>query len=127
MGFELVKVLYVAGATVYIMTRHEDCALAAIKVIESSTAAAATEATTTTSKIAMPGVLQYIHLDLTDLSSIPASAAASLALESRLDVRWNNAGVLLQQLKHKLRKGWSSILVSTASVPFCLLNCSFPC
>lgn len=127
MGFELVKVLYVAGATVYIMTRREGRALAAIKVIESSTVAGATEATTTTSKTAMPGVLQYIHLDLTDLSSIPASAAALLAPESRLDVRWNNAGVLPQQLKHILRKGWSPILVSTASVPFCLLKCSFPC
>lgn len=95
-GFELVKILCTVGATVYVMKRHESRALAAIKAIESSSVAGVTEATTTTSKTAMPGVLRYIHLDLADLSTIPASTAAFLAAESRLDVLWNNAGVLLQ-------------------------------
>ncbi|MCJ1270706.1 hypothetical protein MMC22_010603 [Lobaria immixta] len=76
--------------------RHEGRALAATKAIELSSFAGTTEATTTTSKTAMPGVLRYIHLDLADRSTIPASAGAFLAAESRLDVLWNNAGVLLQ-------------------------------
>jgi NAD(P)-dependent dehydrogenase (short-subunit alcohol dehydrogenase family) len=39
------------------------------------------------------GQIKYIHLDLDDLGTIKASAAALSAQESKLDVLWNNAGI----------------------------------
>jgi len=39
------------------------------------------------------GRLVYLHLDLSDLSTIKGSADEFLAAESRLDVLWLNAGV----------------------------------
>lgn len=125
-GFELVKLLYAAGATVYIMTRDEGRALAAIKAMESSSATSTTETTTTTSKPATPGLLKYIHLDLADLSTIPASSAAFLAAESRLDVLWNNAGVFCQPLKHKTAQGLEPHFGINCVGPFLLTKLLLP-
>lgn len=65
----------------YIAGRREEVGLDAIKSI----------------KAAHPdsqGRLEFLQLDLADLSTIKASADAFLAKESRLDVLWNNAGVM---------------------------------
>jgi NAD(P)-dependent dehydrogenase (short-subunit alcohol dehydrogenase family) len=43
------------------------------------------------------GRVEYLYLDLADLTKIKASAAEFLAKESRSDVLFNNAGVLLRQ------------------------------
>lgn len=40
------------------------------------------------------GRLEYLQLDLGDLASIKTSANAFLEKEQRLDVLWNNAGVM---------------------------------
>ena len=81
-GFELAKILYNAGGTVYIMTRTESSALKAIEDIKASAVSTSN-----------PGIIKFIHLNLADLSTIPASVAAFKAAETRLDVLFNNAGV----------------------------------
>ena len=81
-GKELANILYASNATVYIAARSADKAHAAIADLKSLHP---------NSK----GKLTYLHLDLSDLSSIASSASTFLAAESRLDVLWNNAGVMV--------------------------------
>lgn len=40
------------------------------------------------------GTLRYLHLDLANLASIKGTVEQFLALETRLHVLWNNAGVM---------------------------------
>lgn len=80
-GFELVKILYSAGGTVYIASRSPAKIAAAIKNIEGLP------------RTTSAGQLKSLVLDLGDLSTILACASAFLAQESRLDVLWNNAGI----------------------------------
>jgi NAD(P)-dependent dehydrogenase (short-subunit alcohol dehydrogenase family) len=73
--------LYTKHARVYVVARSEAKANVAIADI----------------KAAAPrsrGTLVFIKLDLADLSTIKASAEAFLKQESRLDVLFNNAGVM---------------------------------
>ena len=79
-GFELIRMLYPTGATIYMASRSQQRAEAAIKTITSSDPSKAS-------------YLKFLFLDLDDLTTIPASAAAFAAQESRLDVLWNNAGI----------------------------------
>ncbi|KLU83751.1 hypothetical protein MAPG_02802 [Magnaporthiopsis poae ATCC 64411] len=81
-GLEVAKILYGAGGRVYIAGRSEAKCKAAIEAIK------ATHPPTSS------GTATFLHLDLADLSTIKATAAAFLAAESRLDVLFNNAGVM---------------------------------
>ncbi|KAI4156607.1 MAG: hypothetical protein LQ340_000154 [Diploschistes diacapsis] len=81
-GLELIKILYPTGATIYMASRSEERAKAAIQSVVAGKP--------TPPK---PGALKYLHLDLDDLSTISATAASFAAQESRLDILWNNAGV----------------------------------
>ncbi|KAK1997959.1 NAD(P)-binding protein [Colletotrichum falcatum] len=80
-GLELTKILYAAGATVYIASRSKDKVEAAIKDI-----------TTKSADAAKSGQLKFLHLDLNDLTVVKAAAETFAKQESRLDVLWNNAG-----------------------------------
>lgn len=81
MGYQLAKLLFAKNAVVYIAGRREDAGQDAIKNL----------------KAAHPdskGRLEFLQLDLADLSSIKASANAFLEKETRLDNLWNNAGIM---------------------------------
>lgn len=65
----------------YIAGRQSDIALKAIDSIKASHRNSS-------------GKLEFLALDLADLRSIKASAAEFLAKEMRLDILWNNAGLL---------------------------------
>jgi NAD(P)-dependent dehydrogenase (short-subunit alcohol dehydrogenase family) len=79
-GAELAKILYGRNATVYVAARSQEKALAAIEEIKT----AHPEST---------GRLMFLQLDLSDLTTIKSSADEFLAVETRLDVLWLNAGV----------------------------------
>ncbi|KAF5025420.1 hypothetical protein F66182_2522 [Fusarium sp. NRRL 66182] len=80
-GFELCKILYTTGATVYLTSRSEERGRRAIQEIASAEPPPQT-----------PGVLKFLHLDLNDLGSVRAAAATFAAQETMLHVLWNNAG-----------------------------------
>ncbi|KAF2674991.1 NAD(P)-binding protein [Microthyrium microscopicum] len=82
-GLEMTKILYDAGATIYMACRTQDKTEAAMKGIVSG-AKAPKDST---------GRLEFLQLDLSDLSSIKSSAATFLSKESKLDVLFNNAGI----------------------------------
>ncbi|CAG8399130.1 unnamed protein product [Penicillium salamii] len=71
-GFELCKILYGSGATIYMASRS--------KAIKASPAPK------------VPGKIKFLRLDLSDLESVKEAAAAFAQEESKLDVLWNNAG-----------------------------------
>ena len=80
LGFELSQILYAHNATVYIAGRSQ------------SKASIATDRMKTTFPRSL-GRLEFICIDLSDLSTIKPAVEAFLAREQRLDVLVNNAGV----------------------------------
>jgi NAD(P)-dependent dehydrogenase (short-subunit alcohol dehydrogenase family) len=82
-GYELVKLLYHTGATIYLAGRSEERVKTAIKQIQEAHKPPPLT----------PSVLRYLPLDLNDLTTIKASAAEFAAQEKKLDILWNNAGI----------------------------------
>lgn len=104
-GKELSRLLYTHNATVYLAARSAEKAHAAISWI----------------KEACPeskGTLHYLHLDLDDLSGIKASAESFLAKESRLDVLFNNAGVMIPPAGSTTKQGYELQLGTNCVAPF---------
>ncbi|KAJ9302085.1 hypothetical protein DTO271G3_951 [Paecilomyces variotii] len=91
-GKQLAAILYGRNATVYIATRSKQKAESAISEISQ---------TYPDSK----GQLIFQHLDLGDLTTIRKSADEFLKKESRLDVLWNNAGVMVPPPGSKTAQG----------------------
>ena len=79
-GFELSQILYAHNATVYIVGRSESKASTAITQIRSKFPN-------------RPGRLEFLCVDLSDLTTVKPGVEAFLAREQRLDVLVNNAGV----------------------------------
>lgn len=79
-GFELCKILYAHNATVWIAGRSTSKAQKAMLTIKEASP---------NSK----GRLEFLFLDLSDLSTLKPAVQAFTAQEPRLDVLVNNAGV----------------------------------
>ncbi|KAJ7613242.1 NAD(P)-binding protein [Mycena polygramma] len=98
-GDETVKQLLLKDAKVYLAARSEEKASAAIERLEAETKRKAI----------------FLHLDLADLPSVRRAAERFLALESRLDILFNNAGVanpppdMLTAQNHDLQFGTNVI------------------
>ncbi|KAJ7088841.1 NAD(P)-binding protein [Mycena belliarum] len=78
-GYETVKVLLLKNARVYLAARSAEKAKEAIKQLETKTGKQA----------------QFLELDLADLRSVRRAANDFLARESRLDILFNNGGVMI--------------------------------
>ncbi|KAJ7921419.1 NAD-P-binding protein [Mycena leptocephala] len=78
-GYETVKQLLLKNAKVYLAARSPEKASAAIKRLEEETKKSAI----------------FIQLDLADLPSVRKAAETFLAQESRLDILFNNGGVMI--------------------------------
>ncbi|OAQ61207.1 short-chain dehydrogenase protein [Pochonia chlamydosporia 170] len=81
-GREVAQILYSKHATVWIACRNEAKAEAAIDAISQQHPSS-------------KGKLKFLSLNLSDLSTIASSAETFLSQESRLDVLFNNAGVMM--------------------------------
>lgn len=80
-GKELSRLLYSKNAKVYVAARSEQKAEIAIQDIKKTTPVSR-------------GQLVFLHLDLADLDKIKKSAQRFLSLETKLNVLFNNAGVM---------------------------------
>ncbi|KAF7328394.1 Short-chain dehydrogenase/reductase family protein [Mycena venus] len=78
-GYETVKQLLLKNAKVYLAARSQEKAAAAIKRLEHET-----------KKTAI-----FLQLDLADLPSVRRAAETFLAQEERLDILFNNGGVMI--------------------------------
>jgi retinol dehydrogenase-12 len=112
-GKELAQILYSHDAKVYIAVRSEERATEAINVIK---------ARFPDSK----GELAFLHLDLGDLTTIKKSAEEFLAKESKLDVLWNNAGVMVPPQNSKTKQGYELQLGTNNVGPFLFTKLLMP-
>ncbi len=86
-GYELAKILYLAGGTVYIAARSTKRCEGAIEKILSETAGASKSGKKT-------GNLGSLVVDLADLATVKSGVESFLKKESRLDVLVHNASVM---------------------------------
>lgn len=103
-GYLVASLLYSANATVYVAARTESKATSAINSIKSSYP---------NSK----GTLHFLKLDLSDLSTVKASAEDFLSRANRLDVLWNNAGVMVPGADSKGPQGYELQYVTNVLGP----------
>lgn len=97
--------MYSHDAKVYVAARSEEKINAAIKEIR-------------TAFPSSKGSLHYLHLDLGDLSTIKKSADEFLSKEQKLDVLWNNAGVMTPPQGSKTVQGYELQLGTNCIGPF---------
>lgn len=112
-GEQLAYILYLKNAKVYMAARSEDKATKAIQGIKSRVP---------NSK----GQLIYLHLDLDDLATIKPTAEKFLAENDRLDVLWNNAGVMAPPQGSKTKQGYEKQLGTNNVAPFLLTKLLHP-
>lgn len=87
------SILYQRIAKVYVAARSQGTALGAFEDLRREHPSST-------------GELIYLALHLEDLTTIKATAQEFLARESRLDVLWNNAGVMLPPDGSKTKQGY---------------------
>ncbi|KAK3337582.1 hypothetical protein B0T19DRAFT_79267 [Cercophora scortea] len=114
-GLELCKILYRKNGRVYIAGRREPKARQAIQEILNATPAASSS-----------GTLEYLPLDLADLSSIKTAVDAFKAKESHLHVLWNNAGVSQPPLGSLSTQGIELQLATNCLGPFLFTQLLLP-
>ncbi|PTB63266.1 NAD(P)-binding protein [Trichoderma citrinoviride] len=116
-GLELAKILYHANASrIYLLSRSRQSGDAAIAAITSSEpppemerrSAAATDA------------VRFIPLDLGDLNNVKEAAKLFLQLETRLDVIWHNAAVMLAPEGSVSNQGYELTFATNVFGPFLL-------
>lgn len=81
-GYELAKLLYPTGATIYLASRSEERTQQAIHRIQEAHPNATT-----------PSTLKFLLVDMADLPSVQRAASSFAAQEQKLDILWNNAGI----------------------------------
>lgn len=104
-GKELARLLYSRNGTVYVGARSSEKAEAAIQWIKEQHPNS-------------NGSLTYLHLDLNDLEGIKISADDFLSKETRLDVLFNNAGVMMPAQGSKTKQGYELQLGTNCVAPF---------
>ncbi|KAJ2987800.1 hypothetical protein NUW58_g4309 [Xylaria curta] len=104
-GKEVARILYSKNAVVWIAARNVDKGTHAIASIKESHPSSI-------------GRLELLQLDLSDLSTIRASAETFLAREKRLDVLFNNAGTMIPPNGSKTTQGHELQLGTNCLGPF---------
>ncbi|PYI07085.1 NAD(P)-binding protein, partial [Aspergillus sclerotiicarbonarius CBS 121057] len=112
-GLELVKILYQKNATIYVAGRSEAKAKTAIQEISSQ------HQTST-------GRLVFLFLDPNDLTTIKPAVGSFLQAETRLDVLWNNAGVMFPPKRSVTKQGHEMQLGSNSIAHFLLTKLLHP-
>ena len=68
----------------------------------------------------------FLHLDLNDLSTVPKSVREFLSQEDRLDVLWNNAGVMAPPKGSKTVQGFDLQFGTNNLAPFLFTKLLLP-
>ncbi|EEA21392.1 short-chain dehydrogenase, putative [Talaromyces marneffei ATCC 18224] len=108
-GFELAKILYVAGGTIYVAARSATRCEGAIEKIKDQTRGKKAE-----------GVLKPMILDLADLRTIKRAVEDFQRQETRLDVLVNNAGVMNTPVGSKGTQGHDLEMATNCVGPYLL-------
>ncbi|KAJ5619790.1 hypothetical protein N7510_003774 [Penicillium lagena] len=108
-GFELAKILYAAGGTVYIAARSLSRCEGAIEKIKAQTSGRKAE-----------GTLKIMVVDLADLGAVKTAAEEFLQQETRLDVLINNAAVMIPPTGSKSKQGQDLEMATNCLAPYLL-------
>lgn len=125
-GYETSRILYGAGGRVWILTRSEENALAAIARIKAHYDEKDQQQQQQGPKgshdteIKTRGSLHFLHLDTADLATVRLAATSFVARESRLDVLFNNAGAAATAGAPRSRQGHEFHLATNALGAFLL-------
>lgn len=92
-GKALTQILFGLNAKIYLASRTKAKVESAIAEIQAALPGSA-------------GEMIYLPLDLEDLESVRSAAETFLKSERRLDMLWNNAGVMLPPVGSKSRQGY---------------------
>jgi len=112
-GKELANILYAHDAKVYLAARSSEKATSTINEIKKA-------------HLNSKGELVFLKLDLDDLSTIKASAQEFLDKETRLDVLWNNAGVMIPPQGSKTKQDYELQLGTNNVAPFLFTKLLIP-
>lgn len=104
-GKEVAQILYSKNAVVWMTARNPKKGANAVASIKKAHPSS-------------NGRLELLHLDLSDLTTIKASAETFLAKEKRLDVLFNNAGVMFPPQGSKTAQGFELQLGTNCLGPF---------
>lgn len=104
-GRQLARLLYSRNGTVYLAARNAAKAQDTIDWIK-------------TSHPTSSGALHFLKLDLNDLEGIKPSVEEFLSKEKRLDVLWNNAGVMIPPKGSLTKQGYDQQLGTNCIAPF---------
>lgn len=110
LGFELAKILYQKNGTVYVATRSLPKIERAIKSLQESYPQS-------------KGRLEYIVVDLADLATVRPAAEQFLAKETRLDVLFQNAGVMNTPKEARTKQGHELQMGTNSIAPHLLAHC----
>jgi retinol dehydrogenase-12 len=112
-GFELTKILYEHNATVYVAGRSKEKGEKAIAALKEEFPKS-------------NGKLEFLQIDLADLSSIKPVVELFLSKEKRLDVLSNNAGVMHPPSGSITAQGYELQLGTNCVGPFLLTKLLVP-
>jgi retinol dehydrogenase 12 len=112
-GKALAQILYSHNAKVYLGARSQAKALEVIKQIKSQSPNSNGDAI-------------FLYLDLEDLTTIKGSVQEFLSKEDRLDVLWNNAGVMGPVPGLKTKQGYELQLGTNTVAPFLFTKLLIP-
>ena len=104
-GEQLAYILYKHNAKIYIAARSEEKSRQAIERVKTRVPHSG-------------GQMIYLHLDLNDLTTIKRSADEFLSQNDRLDVLWNNAGVMTPPQGSTTKQGYELQLGTNNLAPF---------
>lgn len=104
-GEQLAYILYKHNAKIYIAARSEEKSRQAIERVKTRVPHSS-------------GQMIYLHLDLNDLTTIKRSADEFLSQNDRLDVLWNNAGVMTPPQGSTTKQGYELQLGTNNLAPF---------
>ncbi|KKY17505.1 putative short-chain dehydrogenase [Phaeomoniella chlamydospora] len=111
-GYELSSILYAANATVYIAGRSSTKAASAISSIKSAHPTSS-------------GTLTFLSIDLSDLRTIKPFVTTFLSSSSRLDILYNNAG-LMHEPPSQTPQGQETVYSTNILGPFLLAKLLTP-
>ncbi|RWA09886.1 hypothetical protein EKO27_g5207 [Xylaria grammica] len=115
-GYELCKILFQGGATIYMATRskvgtlpqfHDRTVLIRSPTQERAEAAIQSIENSYPERVET-GQLKFLHLDLSDLVSVREAASQFAQQETKLHVLWNNAGIGANAVKYGERTAQGS-------------------
>ncbi|KAF1349820.1 hypothetical protein BDV97DRAFT_389916 [Delphinella strobiligena] len=113
LSYELSRILYSRNGTVYVAGRCKEKADRAIKAIRSINPES-------------KGRLEFLQVDLADLTTIKKAADEFMSKESRLDVLTNNAGVMKPPAGSTSAQGRELQMCTNVLGPFLFTKCLTP-